>query len=509
MKTIIKLLLVFLPFAGSFASTQDTIYVMRSGEVIYKKAVSELDSISFENWSVNRRSITEKIATDDNYSIFYQGLVATGLVDSLKTDRDKTYDFWKYMTLITTKKDLNLWFYDELPRLKRSGFTLFMESDSVFNLNNIRRLSDLKTYAAGIYNTVYPEDALVNDVRNRKNSLNRFIAYHIINKKLSLRMLIDAYDTDHMLKTIDMYEYLETMCPGTLMEIKKARSTNQTNIINYVTQTGSSVRIINQFGAPEIYNGYYYGIDKPLCYDVNVLTELSGKRLRFDFAGIFPELTNNNMRGNGTVSSVSPSQNINYRIPRGYLSRMNTSEQTVVGYLTPYDKFQNYQGDEICVWANSGKLLDFTVTIPFIPVGTYEIRYGYLTNGRRGVIEMYLDGMPVGAPLNLNLQSSDPGIGYEAPHTVATDYEGYENDKVMRNHGYMKGPACYKVPKTGWSYGENARYSTQILRKIVGTFNFTSAGSHTFTVKGLSYSEFMCDFIEFVPVSLLDTEDIY
>ena len=60
------------------------------------------------------------------------------------------------------------WFYDELPRLKRSGFTLFMESDSVFILNGIKNLSELKTYAAGIYNAVYPEDAAVTDVRNRK-----------------------------------------------------------------------------------------------------------------------------------------------------------------------------------------------------------------------------------------------------------------------------------------------------------------------------------------------------
>lgn len=507
MKTIIKLLLVFFPLAGSFASTQDTIYVMSSGEVIYKKPVSELDSISFENWSVNRRSITEKIATDDNYSIFYQGLVATGLVDSLKTDRDKTYDFRKYMTLISTEKDQNQWFYDELPRLRRSGFTLFMESDSVFNLNNIRSLSGLKTYAASVYNTVYPQDASVTDVRDRKNSLNRFIAYHIINKKLSLRMLIDAYETDHMLKTIDMYEYLETLCPGTLIEIKKERSTSQTNIINYVTKTGSSVRIINQFGIPEIYNGYYYGIDKPMCYDINILNELSGKRLRFDFAGFFPELTNNNLRGNGTINS--PSQNISYRIPRGYLSRMSTSEQTVVGYLTPYDKFQNYQGDEMNLYHTPGKLYDFTIITPPVPAGNYEVRYGYLTNGKRGVAEIYIDGISAGPPVNLNTKSTNGEIGYEFPHTIAADYEGYVNDKVMRNHGYMKGPACYRVPKTGWTSGENARYSENNLRKILGIFNFTSAGTHTFTVKGLSSGEFQCDFIEFVPVSALENEDIY
>lgn len=508
MKTIIKFLLILLPFVGTFASTQDTVYVMSGGVVIFKKAITEVDSFSFENSFLNRKSIAEKIAVDKNYGIFYQGLVATGLVDSLRADRDKTYNFNDYRFLITTLQTQKQWFYDVVPDAKRYGFTLFMESDSVFKLNNVKSLSDLKTYAASIYNVVYPEDATITDVRNRKNSLNRFIAYHIINKKLSLKMLIDAFDTDHMVKSVDMYEYLETMCPGTLMEIKKERSTNRTNIINYVTQTDNSIQIINQFGAPEIYNGYYYGIDKPMCYDVNVLKELSGKRLRFDFSSFFPELTNNNICGNGTVKSASY-QNVDYQIPQGYLSRISFSEQTKLLYVTPYDKFQNYQGDEMDLYSTPGRLLDFTITTPAIPAGTYEVRYGYLTNGKRGMVGMYLDGIALGTPLNLNLNSSDPEIGYEAPHTVATDYEGYENDKVLRNHGYMKGPACYKVPITGWSFGTNARYSTSILRKILGTFSFPTAGTHTFTVKGLSEGEFQCDFMEFVPVSALETEDIY
>ena len=79
----------------------------------------------------------------------------------------------------------------------------------------------------------------------------------------------------------------------------------------------------------------------------------------------------------------------------------------------------------------------------------------------------------------------------------------------MHNHGYMKGPACYKVPKPGWTTGVNARYSADNLRRILGTYKFTSASTHTFTVKGLSYGEFQCDFIEFVPVSALENEDMY
>ena len=111
--------------------------------------------------------------------------------------------------------------------------------------------------------------------------------------------------------------------------------------------------------------------------------------------------------------------------------------------------------------------------------------------------------------MNLNTASNNAAIGYIAPHTITDDWEGYENDKMMRNRGYMKGPASYKVPVSGWTYGENARYSVDVLRRIMGTFTWNTAGSHKFSVKALSGGEFMFDYLEFVPTSVLETEDIY
>ena len=200
---------------------------------------------------------------------------------------------------------------------------------------------------------------------------------------------------------------------------------------------------------------------------------------------------------------------MHFQIPRGYISRISSSEQTVVGYLCAHERFQNYEGDEIFLSASKGKLYDFSVLLPPVPAGTYEVRFGYLTNGKRGVAQLYLDGIPAGVPLNLNTKATDASIGYQFPHTITDDYEGYENDKMMRNRGYMKGPACFKVPKTGWTSGENARYSENNLRKIMGTYTFRTATNHVLTVKGLSGGEFMFDYLEFVPTSALESEDIY
>ncbi|HLP05233.1 MAG TPA: fasciclin domain-containing protein [Paludibacter sp.] len=456
-----------------------------------------------------RVGIAGVIAQDSLFTLFNQALIATGLADSLYRDEDESYDPNKYESLIGLKAEAKQWYYDVVPPTRKYGYTLLMESNATMEANGIRNLADLEAYAASVYNQVYPEDAADKDPQSRTNSLNRFVAYHIITKRLSSEHFINRYDTDHMIKLVgsDMYEYIETMCPNTLMEVKKDRLMSGANLFNYCRETGKSLQL-GGYVNKTANNGYYHEINGMLVYSADVVNELTTKRLRFDSSSFFDELTNNNMRGLGTVYSATQ-QNINFQLPRGYISRISSSEQTVVRYLTCYDKFQNYEGDEIYLNATSGNLFDFTVLTPPIPAGTYEVRFGYLTNGKRGVAQLYIDDKPCGVPLNLNTESSDASIGFVAPEVSRDDWDGYENDKMMRNRGYMKGPASYKVPSPGWSSGKNARYSPQILRRIMGTYTWNSDGHHKFSVKALSGGEFMFDYLEFVPTSSIETEDIY
>lgn len=483
-------------------------YINKTSEIL-KKDIEVHNGVIYkinEVLNPTRLGIADVIANATDFSLFYDALRATGLITSLLKDRDDSYDPNLYKDLITTPKDANQWFYHEIPTARKYGFTVLMESNETMANNHITNLEELKAFAAGVYDDMYPEDAAITDVKDRRNSLNRFIAYHIIEKQLSYSKFIDAYDTDHMLKTRDMYEYIETMCPNTLLEVKKDRLANKTNLINYITETGRVINISTTNFDNDATNGVFHEIDGMLVYDRLTDNEISGKRLRFDSSSFFNELTNNNMRGRGTFKE-SAGPNLHFQIPRNYIERITASDQTVVGYLCGYEKFQNYEGDEIFLNATSGKLYDFEIKTPPIPAGTYEVRFGYLTNGKRGVAQLYFDGSPCGVPLNLNKSATDNG--YVAPGVDPEDLLGFENDKIMRNQGYMKGPACYKVPKPGWTYGENARYSSSILRRILGTYTFTEAGHHKLTVKGLSGGEFMFDYMEFVPTSALESEDIY
>lgn len=488
---------------GNGTRVNDSSLIIKKDITVHNGVIHKINKVL----NPTREGIAALIAKDKKFSIFYDALNATGLIDSMRLVKDDSYDPNKYDVAVLTPKSRGDWYYSEYPSGRKYGYTVFMESNATMQAHDIRSLEMLKLYAKSIYDEVYPEDAGITDLTNRKNSLNRFIAYHMVDKQLNLSKIIDAYDTDHMIKTRDMYEYIETMCPNTLIEVTKERATNRTNLLNiHVSSEDNLTKVvqITNYNDKTAVNGVYHEINDMLVYNFDVANMMSTKRLRFEAASFFPELTNNNLRGRGNTLP-----NLQFKLPRGYIDRIKCSEQTSVNYLTPYYRYQDYEGDELFLSSNAGKLYDFSIVTPPVPAGTYEVRFGYLTNGKRGVAQLYFDGVPAGVPLNLNNAATASSIGYVAPGQDPDDPYGFQNDKMMRNRGFMKGPACFKVPTTGWSYGENARMSPQLLRRIMGTYTFKAAGNHILMVKGLSGGEFMMDYLDFVPTSVLETEDIY
>ena len=328
-----------------------------------------------------------------------------------------------------------------------------------------------------------------------------------------MRMLIEKYDNSgmnyettgetHSVKVVDMFEYNETLCLNTLMEIRTLRTTNEYNIINMIPESGKAIRLTSNFDNDAL-NGVYHEIDNILVYNADVERMLSTKRLRMDVSSFFPEFANNNIRvGNSRIGGGLFSER--WHIPNGYADRITASATTDVHYFNADDRFMDYQGDELFLVG----LYDFEITTINIPPGTYEVRFGYQPTGGRGVAQLYWDGIPTGIPLDLRTLANDPDIGYQYPGTDARDPEGYENDKAMRNRGYMKGPASYSVIAEWWYTGASARMSEDVLRRILGIYTFNEYSTHTFTVKAVKSGEFMFDYLEFVPLEVLEYEDIY
>jgi len=443
-------------------------------------------------------TLPQAIAADTRFTIFNEALIQTGLVNKIKLLFDESYDRKKWLYL-----DVNYHqgsgSKDEVPESRKYGYTAFMESDSTYiHVYNIHNVEELKAYAEAHVYHEDPADASVTDITDPRNSLNKFVAYHLADKKLPYIKLIDMYDTDNMIKTYDMYEYIETMNPNTLLEVKKERASGGLNFINKSPETGEAIRVVSTYKDKDATNGVYHEIDKILIYDHRVAGEMSSKRIRIDAAAFFPEFTNNNMR---IFDRAVPRS---WVYPPGYIKRLTFSEGSYFSYSNAYGGYLDYQSDEIFLLG----LYDFELTTPAIPAGTYEVRFSYQPTGARGAAQLYWDHKPCGIPLDLRIEANNPLVGWVKPGTDTDDPSGYENDKMLRNRGYMKGPSTYKDAIDRWYGMTIARNSTKSLRRILGTYKFEKSGTHVFTVKAVREGQFMLDFLEFVPVEMLESENV-
>ncbi|MDA3853146.1 MAG: fasciclin domain-containing protein, partial [Bacteroidales bacterium] len=440
-------------------------------------------------------TLVEQIAKEKKFSLFSSALIATGLDKQIALIEDLDYRD-NVPDMLAGYKDGDLdhtGIYVKIPKERKYGYTALIESDSTYASNGITTLAQLEAEAKRIYDQVYPNDKDITDITDRRNSLNRFVAYHLLNKKIPKQLFIEkfdhtgaTYDADrqtHSVQTYDMFEYMETLCPNALMEVRTNRATAEHNLFNATGVSedglimGDVVRLTENYDNDAL-NGVFHEIDGLLSYNLTFVAELSTKRLRMDAASFFPEMTNNNMR-NGSIASGEVNSYW-YLFPPGYLERVKASETTIFGYITPHDQFLDNQGDEVFLGKTKGgpTLYDFEIETLPVPAGTYEVRFGYQPTGARGAAQLYWDGQPTGIPLDLRLSADNEAIGFVQPYSQAAtnldDYYGYENDKMMRNRGYMKGGASYKVIKEGW-YEGTGRTSIALLRRIIGTNTFTEA----------------------------------
>ena len=154
----------------------------------------------------------------------------------------------------------------------------------------------MQAKAAEIYNSVYPGDAGVTTLKDRKNSLNRMISYHMLDRQVIKRMLIQVYvdpkRTKNYIESYPMHEYLETMCENTLLKITHI-SNQRTNLFNYISSTNYTDLL---FFDGEAVNGVFHEVSDILSFNREFISFTASQRLRLDFASLFPEFTNNDYR---------------------------------------------------------------------------------------------------------------------------------------------------------------------------------------------------------------------
>lgn len=405
--------------------------------------------------SVSNQFLPALMEDNPNLTIFCQALRLTGMADSLTKYIDETYTVdpdsavggkgfkVPYGTANdgTSSKQCQTWYPDH----RYFKYTAFVETDSIYRLHGINNLEDLKAYAKRIYDESYPEDAgkYDEDFRNRKNPLNRFVSYHLINRIGSREYWVhckgDIYSSRFFFNIYDPEDYFETMAPHTLIRF----CSNPGEEI-YINRKGlkdkAEVRGIRVLKDDEgdgytqtCLNGMYIYIDDILVYSNDVRHDVLNRRIRVDGSCLSPDFMNSRAR---IYYMGKSEQMIGYK--HGYLAdfKMHNSH-TFIGCGNEQTGWRHYQGSGVCI---TGEKFDASVKLPPVPYdGTYEVRLGYSTGDDRGIAQVYLNNEPCGIPISF--RTFDSNIGYV--DDTNDEEENKANDKAMRNRGFMKAMDSY------------------------------------------------------------------
>ena len=490
------------------------------------------------------------------YSIFTAALKLTGLYDSLNVYQVKEF------TPPRDTRDRN-WTELFYPVSSRNGFTLFAETDSVLRASGINSLDDLIGFSKAAYGQASQwydylrEKGLAvstgTDYTNKLNTLNMFMAYHILKSQMAADQLVYEH-TENYATTWNYcngaqpHDYFETMLPRTLMKVWLPDTAKNELFINrYVanntltdraasmgseamhTLVSEGVKIVrpteggeNPLTNVQAYNGYIHALQGILVYDKMVPQGVLHERMRFDFASMQPEMNNNGWR-----FMTYAEKGYRMAFPNDYFENIRVLRQDTRLRYNTKGSYNSYMSDAIIGWGQ----YDVAAKLPPLPAGTYEMRIPYVTMLYGGKVEYSIGPDPddvdsiipnTGEVVMRNFElidTIDVSIYLDDPRIGLTDYLdeadlGLASDKKMRENGYMRGPFSYKdhpeFGEDGSIYNQRSSRRNPSIRRIMGRFEMKQSEDRWLRLRALTLDEtdlnFILDYIEFVPVDVVDNK---
>lgn len=429
---------------------------------------------------------------------------------------------------------------------RRQGFTLFAETDEVFNkewgvpmpvydeatqsITNWEAIKQVLNEQCGkIYSNLKP-----GDLTDKENAVNIFVATHLLNSNMQLannsavRHATEyGYTTGENINepstnyTVNVWDYYRTAWPQESKLLKITQTPDGQFYLNrfskydngltgtYV-ETGTLQEGILAHACNEVDNsvynnvaldGSYHPIDNILSFNSDYASAMKSERVRMDFTTLLPEIASNNLRGKDAY------------FPTDYFSTLtNVSPDTEIQLLYASKGWVDYQGDELLVTGN----YDFTLEVPAMPNdGSYELRMGYSVNEVRAkslltfICEDEAGNQGTwGEPLVLDQSEpvmANDGIAQKDADLNYDETLCAENDYALYKLGYMKAPAYFhKVgDSTSPARAELGRsYNGGNMRRVLITSNMSPRKRYYIRFQSLDNSglaQLHLDFIEFVP----------
>lgn len=494
----------------------------------------------------------------EGYTIFTQALHLTGLDDSLMVSRKEHKNSageygYDRLTGDDTRDTNDNTLYS--PTECKVAFTIFAESDAVLKANGINSIEDLIAYANNVYgnaaswydylNETYNSVSTGSDYTNRFNALNMFVAYHILYAGMAQDQMVfekkagvsEAVSKWNYVNGGEPFDYYETMLPHTLLKIWEPgggktlyinRWVQNNTLTDEVGTTGSeAMHPLRQAGVRitrediSALNGYIHPIQGMLVYDSNVPNGVLHERMRFEATTFLYEFENNGFRymlmdevsalnGGGSGARIA--------FPRDYFDNVKVFDSSTQLRSNVKGDYRAYQADAFQGWGNN---YDLAIRLPSVPSGLYEFRLFYSPMSHGGMMQFYYGTSPnvqsmtaLDIPLDVRISASDPRIGWTAFYEE--DDQGIATDEALHNRGYMRAPYSFRGHPGSDSYGpENTTANcrgdgTVTLRRILGRINIKQSDEFWFRFKNVinddSDLKWQLDFVEFVPVSIVDND---
>lgn len=459
---------------------------------------------------------------------------ACGLCDSIDILMDYEYEY-RYLTGTIPASYMDNISYSTAyaPAHRRYGYTLFAETDDFWlsqgiDPNDPELLGKLTQWILDNFQYngfgYFTNDG---NYESEDNLLNQWATYHLLPHRLVPNKLVNhvnefGYNINAPNRlSIPVTEYYVTMGKRRLLKLYESAESDGVYINRFPHlddgRQGSGheiacdpdkegIRVDRENYIMDCPNAIVYPISQPLAYTDAVADNLHRTRLRFDITGLFPELSNNDIR----IKKSSMQKDQYVYIPSTntypYLSDLTISKESNMIYYNAYNmNWCNLNGDEVQVqgW------YDVTLRLPPVPrEGVYEIRYKMLATTSRSITQVYFGTdkdklSPAGMPIDFTRSINTMQAGWQ--NDTGDNDADQLVDTELRFNGVMKG--AQSITQNGT---QSERAGNQNSRYILVRQRMSPDETYYLRFKNVldsDRSSFYMDYLEFCPESVYDSRE--